>query len=77
MLRQDDPQASVAEGKLTEIEARPLLALALQRERKRITMLGYKGQLRLMRLDTKWLRPLPLILFIPTGLASRLPAVFA
>ena len=63
-------QQTVSEGILTETEARPLLVLALQRERERNAMLGYKGQLYLMRLDTDWL-------FIPTGLASRLPAVSA
>jgi len=73
MLRQEAP---VAEGILTETEARPVPALALRRERERITKLGYKGHLRLVRLGTERLRR-SLILFIPTGLARRLPAVSA
>lgn len=72
MLRQDDSKAPAAEGIWTETEAGPLVALALKRGGC-ITMLGYEGPLRLMRLGAEWLRR-RLILFILTGLASqRLP----
>jgi hypothetical protein len=74
MLRQDDPEAMVAGGTSTETEAGPLAALALKRERERITMLEYQKRFRLMRFGAGWLRR-PLILMIPTGLASRLPPV--
>jgi hypothetical protein len=70
MLRQDDPESTVAEGTLTESEAVPLPARALKRERERITIPGYGERLRLMRLG-------PPILFIPIGLAGRLLSVSA
>jgi hypothetical protein len=72
MSRQDDPEATVAEGILTETEASPLPALALKRERERTTILGYEKRL----LDAGWLRRPP-ILPIPAGLAGRQPPVSA
>jgi hypothetical protein len=74
MLRQDDPEATVAEGTLTETEAAPLPALALKRER--VMMLGHKERLRLTRFDAGWLQH-PLILILPTGPAGRLSPVSA
>jgi hypothetical protein len=76
MLRRDDPEATVAEGRLIETEAGPLPALALKRDRERIRVPGYGARLPLMRLGAGWLRG-PLILIVPTGFASRLPPVSA
>jgi hypothetical protein len=72
MLRWDDPEATLAEGTLTEIKAGPLPALVLKRERDAI----YQERSRLTPLNAGWLRR-ALILTIPTGLASRLPPVSA
>jgi hypothetical protein len=74
MLRRDDPEATVAEGRLTETEAGPPPALALKCDRERIRALGYGARLPLMRLGGGWLRG-PLI--VPTGFGSRLPPVSA
>jgi hypothetical protein len=75
MLRQDDPEAKVAERTMTESEAGPS-ALALKREREHITMIGHEERLRLMRLSTGWLRR-ALTLFTSIGLAGQLSPVSA
>jgi hypothetical protein len=76
MLRQDDPEAKVAERTLTETEAGTLPALALRCEREHITMIGHEERSRLMQLDTGWLRR-ALILFTSVGLAGQLSPVSA
>jgi hypothetical protein len=76
MLRQDDLGAAVAEGILTETQARAPRAVALRREHERIRILRNKKGFRLMQLGLGQPALLcPLIRFTPAASARQLPPV--